>query len=312
MTPIISTLHLTRMFGQNVAVNDLSLEVAAGEIFAFLGHNGAGKTTTVRLLNGVLAPSAGEVRVFGMSPMQDGKKIRARTGVLTETPSLDDRLTAQESLTVFADIYGVSRDKVHQRVSSVLQSFDLADRAKDKVGSYSKGMKQRLALARLLLHEPELIFLDEPTASLDPIATHQVHQMIRTLSREGGRAVFLATHNLHEAQQLADRVGVMDHGRLVAVGAPRELAKQIGLPVKFEIGVAPDHLQKALDALRDHRGLHGVTVGDSALHIAGADEDVIPDLLAALVHAGVRVYRLVPQEASLEDIYFTLYGAKQQ
>lgn len=310
MPPVIATTQLTRMFAQNVAVNSLNLEIQAGEVFAFLGHNGAGKTTTVRLLNGVLAPTAGEVRVFGLSPLQDGAKVRARTGVLTETPSLDDRLTAHESLMIYADIYNVPRGELRKRVQTVLETFELADRGKEKVGSYSKGMKQRLALARMLLHEPELIFLDEPTASLDPIAIYQVHEMIRKMSREQGRTVFLATHNLHEAQQLADRVGVMDHGTLVAIGSPRDLAKQIGLPAKFEIGVAPEHLQTALDTLRDFRGVKAVSAADSALSITGADEEVIPDLLAALVGAGVRVYRVVPQEASLEDIYFTLYGEK--
>lgn len=308
MTAVIHTHDLTRRFGDNTAVDRLTLDVQRGEVFAFLGHNGAGKTTTVRLLNGVLTATAGAVQVFGLSPATQGEQIRARTGVLTETPSLDERLTAQDILRFFAEMYGVPGAEIGKRSSRLLEMFELADRAKEKVGGYSKGMKQRLALARLLLHEPELIFLDEPTASLDPIAIRQVHDLIFRVSQQEGRTVFIATHNLHEAQKLATRVGVMNRGQLVAVGTPGDLAKQIGMPVRYELALGDGQGAAALGTLRGFRGVRAVTAEGDVLTVSGADDEVIPDLLAALVGAGLRVYRAVPLEASLEDIYFTLYG----
>src|SRR5512136_3477292 len=163
MNAVISINQLTRCFKETTAVNQLSLEVQAGEIFGFLGHNGAGKTTTVRLLNGVIDPTSGSMRVLGFDPQVKGPELRARTGVLTETPSLDERLTAWDNLSIYADLYGVPRKAVKSRISELLTEFDLADRAHEKVGGYSKGMKQRLALARALLHNPRVIFLDEPT-----------------------------------------------------------------------------------------------------------------------------------------------------
>lgn len=305
--PVIKSHNLTRRFGETLAVDALTLEVRRGEVFGFLGHNGAGKTTTVRLLNGVLAPSGGESVVLGMNPATDGPTLRQRTGVLTETPSLDERLTARENLTIYADLYGVPVGDVQRRVGELLQDFGLADRADEKAGGYSKGMKQRLALARALLHRPELLFLDEPTAGLDPVASRQVLDLIQHQSRSEGHTVFLCTHNLAEAQRVCDRVAVMEHGRMVVIGAPGELGRQIGLPVRFEIEVAPDMASAAQTILRERMGLKQVSAEGSVISAAGADRDDIPDMLAALVAAGVRVYRVMPQEASLEDVYFAVH-----
>ncbi|MGD2040575.1 MAG: ABC transporter ATP-binding protein, partial [Anaerolineae bacterium] len=182
---------LSRQFGKVVAVDQLTLEIQTGEILGFLGHNGAGKTTTVRLLNGILDPTAGSARVLGLDPRTDGPALRRRTGVLTETPSLDERLTGRENLEIYADLYGVPQAKVHTRVAQLLERAELTGRADEKVGDYSKGMKQRLALARALIHHPELLFLDEPTSGLDPVATRRVHELITRLSHEEQRTIFL-------------------------------------------------------------------------------------------------------------------------
>src|ERR1043165_4698461 len=221
LSPVIQISSLMRCFGEKTAVNQLSFDVQAGEIFGFLGHNGAGKTTTVRLLNGVLEPTSGEAYVLGLNPQTQGPALRARTGVLTETPSLDERLTARDNLSIYADLYNIPRSKVAGRVNSLLEEFELTDRADEKVAGYSKGMKQRLALARALLHQPEVLFLDEPTSGLDPVATRHVHTLVENLARREGCTVFLCTHNLMEAQKLCDRVAVMEQGRLVALGTPR-------------------------------------------------------------------------------------------
>ncbi len=310
--PVIAANGLTRRFGDVVAVDSLNLEVKPGEIFGFLGHNGAGKTTTVRLLNGILAPSAGQARVLGFQPETDGPSLRRRTGVLTETPSLDERLTGRENLSIYADLYSVPPAEVAGRVETLLESFELADRADEKVGGYSKGMKQRLALARALLHQPELLFLDEPTSGLDPVATRHVHELILRLSHEQKHTVFLCTHNLVEAQNLCDRVAVLEHGRLVALGTPHELARQLGRSLRLEIEVAADGLAATLDVVRAQLGTVEPQTRNGTVSVTGADREAIPGLVAALVSAGVRIYRVTPQEPSLEDVYFALHGEEQE
>ena len=306
--PVIVASDLGRRFGETVAVSQLELTVQAGEVFGFLGHNGAGKTTTIRMLNGILTPTTGSARVLGLDPMVDGTQLRSRTGVLTETPSLDERLTGRDNLTIYADLYHVPKDEVQARVDELLTGFDLIDRADDKAGGYSKGMKQRLALARTLLHKPEILFLDEPTSGLDPVAARQVHEMILQTTRQQGHTVFLCTHNLVEAQRLCDRVGVMEHGKLVALGSPRDLARQLvtNLTVDFEVDASS--VPGALQALT----AGGVTAsaGQQAgtILVSGAAREQIPDQVSLLVNAGIRIYGVTPQEPTLEDVYFALHG----
>jgi ABC-2 type transport system ATP-binding protein len=308
MKPVIVADGLTRRFGEVLAVDHLTLEVYPGEVFGFLGHNGAGKTTTVRLLNGLLTADDGQVQVLGFQPVTDGPALRRRTGVLTETPSLDERLTGRENLEIYADLYGVPRAEVPPRVEALLESFELADRADEKVSGYSKGMKQRLALARALLHQPELLFLDEPTSGLDPVAARHVHELIVQLSREERHTVFLCTHNLIEAQNLCDRVAVLEHGRLVALGTPHELAQQLGGSQRLEIEIAPEGLAAALGVVKDHLGIVEPAHEDGTITLTGIGREATPGLVAALVGAGVRIYRVAPQEPSLEDVYFALHG----
>jgi ABC-2 type transport system ATP-binding protein len=308
-TPVIETSSLTRRFGEKNAVDQLGLQVNAGEIFGFLGHNGAGKTTTVRLLNGVLEPTSGGARVLGMDPQAQGPALRLRTGVLTETPSLDERLTARDNLSIYAELYSLPRP-VRGRVDELLDEFELGDRAGEKVGGYSKGMKQRLALARALLHHPELLFLDEPTAGLDPLAARHVNDLVENLARREGHTVFICTHNLVEAQRMCDRVAVMEQGQLVALGTPAELTKQYVKRLDVELEVEPEQLPAALEILQKGDGLIAGSPKPEkeiiVLTIAG--RDAIPQLLSLLVTGGVRVYRLAPREANLEEVYFALHG----
>lgn len=311
--PVISIRDLTRKFGDKTAVDNLSLEVCAGEVFGFLGHNGAGKTTTVRLLNGVLEAHSGNMRVLGLDPLADGPALRARSGVLTEAISLDNRLTARDNLLIYADLFGVLREKVPSRVSELLEFFDLSGHANDRVSTYSTGMRQRLALARTLLHDPEVLFLDEPTSGLDPVAAHQVNELIANLSREKGRTIFLCTHNLVEAQKLCDRVAVLEHGRLMALGTPSELARQYVRRLDVEIETAPDQLDIALGILTSASSLTRSQPRqiDHHLILTAAGREAIPDLLALLVNQGIRVYRIAALEPSLEDVYFALHGEKE-
>ena len=306
MAAVIEANNLVRRFGDIVAVDDVSFRVGSGEIFGFLGHNGAGKTTTVRLMNGVLKPTAGEIKVLGLSPYEEGSRLRQRTGVLTEAPSLDERLTGRENLTIYAHLYAVPEEQVSQRVEELLLRFDLAARGDDKVGGYSKGMKQRLALARALIHRPELLFLDEPTAGLDPVASREVHELIRQL-RQAGRTIFLCTHNLIEAQRLCDRVAVLRQGKLVAMGTVAELSARIGGGQELEIEVHEEDMERALNLVRSQLGQASGRQDRGFVVIDRIGRREIPELLEKLVAEGIRVYRLTPQEPSLEDIYFGLH-----
>jgi ABC-2 type transport system ATP-binding protein len=308
--PVVHTEQLTRHFGANVAVSELTLEVQPGEIFGMLGHNGAGKTTTIRLLNGLLEPTAGRLRVLGLDPATQGHVVRRHTGVLTETPSLDERLSAWDNLAFFAAMYGVPKRDRPARVQALMETFGLADRAQERVGSYSKGMRQRLALARALLHKPELLFLDEPAAGLDPVAARQLHDLIQRLSRQEGKTIFLCTHNLAEAQKLCDRVAVLQQGRLLALGAPAALAREIAPAGQLRVETDPSQMQAAAAAAGRRVELNQHEQG--VLVIPGVTREQIPDLVATLVNAGIRLYRIDYAEPSLEEVYFALHAAERE
>ncbi|MHB8584953.1 MAG: ABC transporter ATP-binding protein [Thermoplasmatota archaeon] len=311
MAIAIRAKGLTKRFGPNVALDGLDLEIASGEVFGLLGHNGAGKTTTIRLLNGILSPDAGEASVLGLSPQSEGERLRARTGVLTEAPSIDERLTAREHLTAFAALYSIERPG--PRVAEVLQQFGLAQAADRRLAGFSRGMRQRVALARALLHDPEVIFLDEPTTGLDPVASHEVRLLIQDLSSSRGRTVLLCTHNLDEASRLCHRVAVLRAGRVVAMGSPSSLSRSVG-PYRVEIDVVAGGEEAAQGLLTrsgakatvrpSHVGSAGA--GITTLDVTGLRPDDIPDLIAALVKGGVRVARVSPQEGTLEEFYLRL------
>lgn len=306
--PAVALSALTRRFEETVAVDQLDLTVATGEVVGLLGHNGAGKTTTVRLANGVLSPDAGSVRIFGLDPLVDGAKVRARTGVLTESPGLDDRLTARETLALYAELFGVPADRAAERIAELLATFELTDRAGDRVGTYSKGMRQRVALARALLHEPELLYLDEPTSGLDPVAAHRVREMIAELSSLEDRTVVLATHNLVEAEHLCDRVAVLEHGRLAALGTPGELARASAGSRELEVQVTEATQPQAIEAIEAALGLEAIRDGPAGIVVRGLDPESVPEAVAALVEAGVPVHRVAPREVSLEAFYLALHG----
>jgi ABC-2 type transport system ATP-binding protein len=311
---IITTDRLTRVFGTAVAVNDLSITIEPGEVFGFLGHNGAGKTTTVRMLNGVLAPSNGAARVFGLDPATDGHRIRARTGVLTETPALDARMSAFDTLRHFAEVYNVPKAERSRRIDDLLERFELSGRANLRIGGFSKGMRQRLALARTLLHDPEIIFLDEPTSGLDPVAIRDVHQMIEQLSHRG-RTVFLCTHNLAEAERLCDRIAVMAHGSVLAVGDMQSLGDQLNRGHRVSVEVESDDLARALRLFRQTPPVVSADVisdrtsarnGGVTLLLHGVNRRNVPQIIETAARSGIRIYRVQAEEPTLEDVYFAL------
>ena len=304
--PAIELEQVVHRYGETVALRGLSLAVQEGEVFSLLGHNGAGKTTTVRIINGLLSPASGVVRVFGKSPLTDGVHIRRRTAVLTESPTLDDRLTARETLRAFAEMYDVAPNDVKPRADALLGEFGIAERANDRVGGFSRGMKQRLSLARALIHDPDLLFLDEPTAGLDPAATHQLHETVREMARNRGRTVVLCTHNLVEAQALSDRVAVLGGGALLALGTPAELARRLAPRLEVSVEIDPNQHETAMSLVASLDSLTVSADRMGVLRVGGIARDRVPMLASRLVGAGIALYRLDPHEPSLTDAYFAL------
>jgi len=305
---MIRTENLLKTFttknGPVTAVDRLTLQVDEGEVFGFLGPNGAGKTTTVRMLTALIAPSAGEAWVNGHQIGQADTAIRQSVGILTENPGLYEALSAEKNLTIYARLYGVA--DVTGQVERYLRLLGLWERRRETAGGFSKGMKQKLAICRALLHEPRVLFLDEPTAALDPEAARTVHDFIGELKAEG-RTTFLCTHNLDEAERLCDRIGVINHGRLIALDRPANLRRQLfGRQTVVELAAPND---AALDAVGALPFVENLQVDGSRLTIAlGDPEAQNPVLVRALVQAGADVRYVRDVEHSLEEVYFSLMG----
>jgi ABC-2 type transport system ATP-binding protein len=307
MSEVINCKHVSFNYNGVHALKDFSLNINRGEVVALLGPNGAGKTTSIRVLNGLLNPESGEINVLGFDPRKDGAKIRARTGVLTETPALYERLTARQNLSFFGTLSELSRIEVEERSNHLFEVFNLQNRSRDRVETFSKGMKQRLALARALLHDPELLFLDEPTSDLDPEASKQVQDLILEISGHENRTVILCTHRLYEAEKLCDRVAIMKNGHVVAAGTLEELRSQVFpmLQVYFRLsGKANESLVKILAQLPGAQEVKALSDGELTLIVDS--EDRIPVMVSALVNAGTEIKAVDPRPATLEDIYLRL------
>jgi len=221
--PIIRVQNLVKKFGDVTAVDDVSFDVRRAEIFAFLGPNGAGKTTTIRMLTTLLHPTSGSLELDGLDPTSRRNEVRQRIGVVFQDPSLDQDLTAWENMDIHGVLYGVPRRERHERAEKLLELFELADRKKSLVKTFSGGMRRRLEIARGLLHTPRVLFLDEPTLGLDPQSRNQMWTHVQNLNQSDGVTVFLTTHYMDEADRVAHRIAVIDHGRIVAIGSPAEL-----------------------------------------------------------------------------------------
>ncbi len=300
---MIQTQGLTRRFDGRSAVEDLSLEVREGEVFGLLGPNGAGKTTTVRMLTALLSPTSGSAVVAGFRLGKQNMEIRRRVGLLTEAPGLYERLPVQYNLEVFARLYEVPEKEIPGRVEHYLRMLDLWERRRDPAGTLSKGMKQKLAIARALLHEPRVLFLDEPTASLDPEASRMVRDFITDLRKEG-RTIVLCTHNLDEADRLCDRIAVLKQ-RLIRVDTPENLRRALyGRTVCVQLReVRPEHIQvvRALPFVRE------VMECGPELRVRLEDpEEMNPFLVRALVEAGAEVQFVREEEHTLEQVYLDL------
>ena len=298
---MIRTENLTKKFGSTLAVDRLTITIPEGEVFGFLGPNGAGKTTTVRMLTSLIAPTSGHALVNGLQVGKDDTAIRRSVGILTETPGMYDNLSAEYNLEIYANLYEIPNPKA--QVEKYLRMLGLWERRKDEAGTFSKGMKQKLAIARALLHEPRIVFLDEPTAALDPEAAHLVREFIAEL-RTQGRTIFLCTHNLDEADRLCDRIAVFKT-RLLVIDSPSALRSQLfGRKVVFHLRQASETLAAPL---RQMPFVREVKVIDNKLVVHLDDPETHnPDLLRTLIGAGADVQFVGELRHSLEDVYLQL------
>jgi ABC-2 type transport system ATP-binding protein len=298
---MIRTENLSKKFNTTLAVDDLNLEVEEGEVFGFLGPNGAGKTTTVRMLTSLIGPTSGKAVVNGFRVGEQDTEIRRTVGILTETPGMYDNLSAEYNLEIYANLYEVEDPK--GQVEKYLSMLGLWERRKDEAGTFSKGMKQKLAIARALLHEPRILFLDEPTAALDPEASHLVHDFISELRKEG-RTIFLCTHNLDEADRLCDRVGVFKT-HLLVVDTPANLRSQLfGRRVVFHLANSNETMASVVQTLPFVRE---AKVIDNKLVVNLDDPETHnPEIIRALVGAGADIQFVGELRHSLEDVYLQL------
>ena len=296
--------RLTRTFDTRVAVSDLSLSVNAGEIVTLLGPNGAGKTTTMRMLAGLILPTSGRISINHVEVTSStADAARRAIGLLTEAPGLWERLTVRLNLLTYARLHGLPNPARH--VEEALGLVDLSDRAGDLAGKLSKGLKQRLAIARALIHRPPVVLLDEPTSGLDPASARHIRDLILRLRQEQ-RAVLVSTHNLVEAEELSDRVAVLKT-RLLAIDAPAALRSRIpGARVTIDVEGDAAKWTPVVGAMS---GAAAEAAG-TRLNVTVRDLSVVPDLVSSLVSAGAKIVRVVPDQRTLEEVYLDLVGAE--
>lgn len=304
--PLIVLDGVAKAFGPNLALSALHLTVPPGQITVLLGPNGAGKTTAIRMITGAFTPDAGTVRVFGLDPAMEGDDVRSRCGVVSAKPSLYDRLNGWDNLRYSAELHGLGRGTVvDERIAASAGRFGINAALDAQVGSYSTGMKTRLALARSVLHRPELLLYDEPTSGLDPESSHAVLELIREMTGDGSTVV-MCTHLLLEAEGLADQVVVLQDGADIVHGSPGELTKRYWPDDVVRIGAEEP---SGLDLLAAQPGVvrYERTNGIATVQVDGTDR--VPDLVLFLSSSGVRVTRVEPHEPTLEDLYFAVRHA---
>ena len=293
-TVVLQDLSKTYPGGKQ-ALRQISLSLEQGEVFGFLGPNGAGKTTTVKLLNGMLTPPQGKIRVLGLAPAKQPEKIHALSGVVTEHAQMYDHMTGMQNLIFYASVFGMPKDQAKARAESLLGRLDLMEARDRKLAAYSTGMRQRLSLARALIHRPQVLFLDEPTSGLDPESAQRVNRMIRELAQNEGITVFLCTHQLRYAQEICTRYGLIEEGRLLAAGTLDQLRKQAFSGLTLQIRAA--RLPIGLPLRKGHADQYEMDI---------QSEEEIPALVRRIVEGGGQIYAVSAQYPSLEDIYFVL------
>ncbi len=295
---------LTMDFGKVRALEDLSLEVARGSVFGFLGPNGAGKTTTIRLLLGLLEPTRGKAEVLGFDTREKAHEIRCRSGALLEHAGLYERLSAEENLEYYGEIHRMPTAKRRERIEELLTSVGLWERRREPLKKWSRGMRQKVAVARALLHRPEMVFLDEPTAGFDPSSSAALRDDLASLASREGVTVFLCTHNLFEAERLCDVVGVIRRGKLVAVGSPDELRAGSG-DERAEV-IGQGFGEKMLRMLRERAEVRSAEITNGRVTIELEEKAKMAPLVSLMVQEGVEIEEVRRGRASLEEVFLKL------
>ncbi len=299
----IQTQNLNRSFGGLKAVDDLTLEVPSGIVFGFIGPNGSGKTTTIRLLLGLLDPDSGKAIVLGFDTQKEPDQIRTRCGALLEYSGLYERLSAADNLDYYGRIWHMSRHEREARTQQLLSPLDLYDRRQEPISRWSRGMKQKLAVARTLMHHPSLVFLDEPTAGLDPVASAALRDDLETLARSEGVTIFLTTHNLADAEKLCGQVGVINHGQLLAVGSPEELRSRTSAPRLYLTGKFPP---QAIDRLKANALVKKMDLHNNRLVLDLTDLGRSHEIVTLMVQAEAQIDEVRKEKADLEEVFLSL------
>ena len=301
--------NLTKRFGDFIAVNDVSFEVAAGEIFAFLGPNGAGKTTTIRMLTTLLSPTSGTLELDGLNPAKKKNEVRQRFGIVFQDPSLDQELSAWENMDLHGVLYHVPRKVRHERTETLLRAFELWDRRDDVVKLFSGGMRRRLEIARGLVHRPNIFFLDEPTTGLDPVSRVAVWEMITSIKEKRNLTVLITTHYMDEADRLCDRIAIVDHGKLVALDSPRALKNSVpgSSVIEAQFLNAPADWEQRLHNLNSVTSVQPEGAGMYRI-LTQDGSRTTTDLVETAVHAKVEVKSLTVQSTTLDDVFVHYTG----
>ncbi len=309
MPPILEVHNLVKKYGDLTAVNGISFDIREGEIFSLLGPNGAGKTTTISVLSTLYAPTSGDATICGHSVRKEPMAARRCIGVVPQELALYDDLTALENLTFWGQMYGLTGKELTSRIAEVLEQIGLADRAKQRIKTYSGGMKRRVNIGVGLLHKPRILFMDEPTVGIDPQSRRAILDSVKELNRQG-MTVLYTTHYMEEAQELADRVAIIDHGDLIAIGTQAELTRQVGemdtLVLHLGENEDPAPLVLAL------QGLEGMRHADASDHeisiVCPAAEDLLAQVVSRANEIGIKIHSIDIREPNLEAVFLQLTG----
>ncbi|MGB8983631.1 MAG: ABC transporter ATP-binding protein [Anaerolineales bacterium] len=303
----IEVLDLHKSFGETQAVQGVSFEVKQGEIFSLLGPNGAGKTTTISMLSCLLRPDKGDARVMGHSISADGMGVKSVLGVVPQEIALYEDLTARENLTFWGKMYGLRGPALKSRVGEVLEVIGLSDRANERVGKYSGGMKRRVNIGLALLHKPKVIYMDEPTVGIDPQSRRNILDSVVTL-KDQGMTVLYTTHYMEEAQELSDHIAIMDHGKMVACGTHDELVKLVGQQTRIDLKVNVP-AARVLDPWRRIKGVAHISEEEGQISVLAGDSNlVLPQLFEVATQSSARITSVDIREPNLEAVFLHLTG----
>lgn len=308
--PVVAVDHVHKRFPGGVqALRGVSLEVRSGQVLGLLGHNGAGKTTLIRVLAGLLTPDQGSSTVLGLDPVHQGDDVRRQIGVLPAQGLLDPRFSAWENIEFAGRLFGMEATEIRRRGEKLLHELGLEGRVHDQVGSYSSGMRQRAALARVLLPGPQLLLLDEPTAALDPVAVRDVRDRVRSLARDSGTTVVLCTHDLTEAAELCDEFVILSQGQVLTRGTPEELRALHSRGGRTVVEVAAEHLDQAVALLATRWQV--TDLGGGRIALPAADRTETADAVSRLAAASIPVFSVETEDVSLEDLYLSLHRPQE-